>query len=663
MSEQLILQHTRALGDTVVMTAVVRDLAITYPGRFQIHINSNFRDVWANNPHIAGLNTPAGCRRITLCYKKGITAAGRGEQVHFVSWFHRDFTNKTGIPLIPLLPQPDLHMSQVEIDNPIVEGRYWVVVAGGKTDIRTKHWGFENYQQLIVELGRLGISCVQCGALRKEDIHKPMGSCINLLGRTSVREFFSLIHHADGVICPVTGAMHIAAALNKHCVVIAGGREEPWWEGYTNHGPKFGPIASGELVAPHVFLHTVGTMDCCLRKGCWKRKIGGDKACPYPVATVSGQVIAKCMDRITIDHVVEAVMGHYESGAVPPISEPTGRYRQVSQNNTQRAENAAKQLRDLDLLSKQPPPVPSGAVIAAPKTARKPSGMPANVVRIVRAPAGATGLIAPVRTVQEPPVALSDETPMDADIYDHPVLGGKVTVCVLCYGDYPQLARRCVGSILQTVPPSRLDLRVAGNECSEATVAYLKTVPATKLYLHDQNRYKYPVMRSMLHDPKCPIETNYMVWFDDDTQVINARWMQVLGRTIVDNHNHNVGLYGIHMFTALTATLKKDQRRWFKSAPWFRNRPFQNRSGQSVPNGNCIHFVPGYFWAMPSRLIKEADIPDIRLRHNGGDCTIGCQIYQAGYKIKEFNKGKSHVWCPPKDGGGRRGYSEAFPWF
>jgi len=37
-------------------------------------------------------------------------------------------------------------------------------------------------------------------------------------------------------------------------------------------------------------------------------------------------------------------------------------------------------------------------------------------------------------------------------------------------------------------------------------------------------------------------------------------------------------------------------------------------------------------------------------------------MHQAGFGIKQWNMGKALVACPSKVDGGRRGYSEKFPW-
>lgn len=121
-------------------------------------------------------------------------------------------------------------------------------------------------------------------------------------------------------------------------------------------------------------------------------------------------------------------------------------------------------------------------------------------------------------------------------LMDNPIIGGRITICVLCYGPHPQLAKTCLSSILATIPPERLDLRIGLNEVHPDTFAYVKTLPVTKIYANSLNRYKYPVMRDMFWDEQRPITTNYVVWFDDDTWVVNPNWINDLCQTIIDNH-------------------------------------------------------------------------------------------------------------------------------
>lgn len=250
-------------------------------------------------------------------------------------------------------------------------------------------------------------------------------------------------------------------------------------------------------------------------------------------------------------------------------------------------------------------------------------------------------------------------------VLDHPHLGGKITVCVLLYGDFFDLAKRCLDSILESVPSRRLDLRVALNQPGNKTLDYVEGFNdgvITKIYLDTGERRKYPAMRAMFHDSQCPITTKYLCWFDDDSFAMDKLWLPQLARDIVANHPQGCRLYGTKFTHDLAPYTKKgDPLSWFRAASWWKNRPlFADRAAQrEIPNGSHILFVTGGFWALCTETIREADIPDVRLNHNGGDCTIGEQVHQAGYKVKDFTRGKRPIaWSAAK----RRGYHEEFPW-
>ena len=278
----------------------------------------------------------------------------------------------------------------------------------------------------------------------------------------------------------------------------------------------------------------------------------------------------------------------------------------------------------------------------------------------------------PTAANRTPPVeggALQLPVPSTApDLYtalDHPEVGGRFTVFVLCYGDYPDLARRCVRSVLATLPAHRLDLRLIANAPSAETTAFLSSVPATRLYLHAENRFKYPAMREAFRDPSLPIRTPYTVWFDDDSHVRDPLWAVRLAEAIAQAHPSGAGLYGIrfcHDPAACAAHkgLGGSGPDWFRAARWWRGREFGTKFDQNPsPGGGVIHFVSGGFWCAKTEALIAGDVPDERLHNNGGDITIGEQVRQAGYQVVAFNKDK--VFVTSSDAG-RRGVEHVFPW-
>jgi ADP-heptose:LPS heptosyltransferase len=115
------------------------------------------------------------------------------------------------------------------------------------------------------------------------------------------------MYHADGVVCPVTFAMHLAAAVpvrpngrkSRPCVVIAGGREPSQWEAYPSH----------------TFLHTCGALKCCDHGGCFKSRVkplydgaeSDNSLCVMPVEIGNKDFLPKCMDMIAASDVIQAV--------------------------------------------------------------------------------------------------------------------------------------------------------------------------------------------------------------------------------------------------------------------------------------------------------------------------------------------------------------------
>lgn len=331
---KIILGHERAPGDITVMTALIRDIALTHPGRFQIGVSTSCMDLWKNNPYVTNLGPMGGGSRGKLGTKppKGVEyyklTYGRGirdqkyETVHFLNYFHRDFYNQAKVKVPLHYPWPDLHLSEQEKKTPLVNGRYWLFLSGGKSDFTAKVWDHRAWAATVGMLQDQGLQMVQTGAQHQGHWHPPIPNVLNLVGFGGLRELLQLIHHADGVICAVTFAMHAAAALQKPCVVIAGGREAWWWEAYVPENKGLG----GEQVAskirvPHRYLHTIGLLDCCERHGCWKNKtvpLNGDKSiCKYPIVR-PGQATPKCLDMITPEMVTQACLSYYYDRTISP---------------------------------------------------------------------------------------------------------------------------------------------------------------------------------------------------------------------------------------------------------------------------------------------------------------------------------------------------------
>jgi ADP-heptose:LPS heptosyltransferase len=310
---RIILTNSLSPGDVLMLTAAVRDLHLSCPGRFQTDILTPCPALWENNPYITQLRDRSrGVERIECHYP--LIHQSNHLPYHFIHGFRLFLSKRLGVEITPHAFHGDIHLSQEEKEwlsqvdeiTGTPDSRFWIIVSGGKTDYTAKWWDPDRCQKVVDHFaGR--IQFVQCGEASAGHVHPRLRGVIDLVGRTDLRQLVRLVHHADGVVCPVTLLMHLAAAVetrpgrpkNRPCVVIAGGREPAQWEAYPHHQ----------------YLHTNGCLPCCDDGGCWKSRVEalGDgephdrQLCLLPVTVSSGRKIPKCLDLITSAHVIEAI--------------------------------------------------------------------------------------------------------------------------------------------------------------------------------------------------------------------------------------------------------------------------------------------------------------------------------------------------------------------
>jgi ADP-heptose:LPS heptosyltransferase len=315
---KLILKSLLSPGDIVMLTATVRDLHRAHPGRFVTDVRTTAPALWEHNPWLTPLDDNDPDARIIemhypLVHQSNTTAH------HFIHGYTQHLENELGLRIPVTDFRGDIHLSAEEkgwmsqVEETGFRDAFWILMAGGKFDFTAKWWDPANYQQ-VVDHFRGRIRFVQCG--ESGHWHPPLEGVLNLVGRTDCRQFVRLVHHAAGVLCPVTFAMHLAAAVetrpggpkNRACVVIAGGREPAQWEAYPHHQ----------------YLSTNGALDCCDNGGCWKSRcqpVGdGDPKdrdlCLYPVEVAPDLRIARCLKMITAADVIRRIELYYEGGSL-----------------------------------------------------------------------------------------------------------------------------------------------------------------------------------------------------------------------------------------------------------------------------------------------------------------------------------------------------------
>jgi hypothetical protein len=349
-----------------MLTAAVRDLHQSHPDAFQTDVQTSAGALWEHNPHITRFTHSTPDVEEILCAYPLIHRSNRTPH-HFIHGFIQDLGGKLGVTIEPTEFKGDIHlsederrwMSQVqEITRMPVP--FWIVGAGGKFDFTAKWWPVDRYQQVVDHFaGR--ILFVQVG--EKHHHHPALRGVLDLRGKTNLRQLIRLMYHAQGVLCPVTLHMHLAAAVpvrkgmpkNRPCVVVAGGREPAQWEAYPHHQ----------------YLHRNGTLPCCDHGGCWKSRVvplgdndpkdGLNKLCthvvhlrdpsrsftrkssqPLPPHAEPGapgrevtDYLPRCLDLVTVEDVIRAIELYFEGGVVrylsPPEAEAANRALQQTQ--------------------------------------------------------------------------------------------------------------------------------------------------------------------------------------------------------------------------------------------------------------------------------------------------------------------------------------------
>ena len=305
--QKLLLSSFQSPGDLVMLTAAVRDLHTCYPNRFLTDVRTGSPELWENNPYLTPIEVDDPDAELIECQYPLIHFSNE-RPVHFVHGYI-DFLNKRlGLRIRLTSLKGDIHLSAVERASPSpveqITGAnqpYWIIVAGGKFDYTIKWWQIRRWQA-VVDHFRDKILFVQVG--ERHHYHPPLRGVMDLRGKTSLRELIRLVYHAEGVLCPVTLLMHLAAAVeckpggpsNRGCVVVAGGREPVSWEAYPSHA----------------FIHTIGKLPCCETGGCWRSRSvplgdGDEKDRPEHLCVDVVNNLPRCMHMITPEHVVQAV--------------------------------------------------------------------------------------------------------------------------------------------------------------------------------------------------------------------------------------------------------------------------------------------------------------------------------------------------------------------
>lgn len=206
------------------------------------------------------------------------------------------------------------------------------------------------------------------------------------------------------------------------------------------------------------------------------------------------------------------------------------------------------------------------------------------------------------------------------------------TVFALFYGDYPDLAQRCLDS-LKCLPHGVAELRIGLNEVPEESRTHdvvrsmvdNRHLEERNIYESSENICKYPMMRRMFHDPDNLVETPYIMWFDDDSFLRTDErsnyesWFEELS-----SYLRSAAMVGAIYKLGVTG----NQRAYIEDQPWYNGKPVEDK----------FTFITGGWWAIRSEIITDFEWPLPDLVHRGGDTLLGELLRQHDHSIKHFTR-------------------------
>lgn len=314
--QKLVLKSFLSPGDVVMLTAAVRDLHLCYPNEFVIDVRTSCPQFWENNPYITPLPDDGTDVQQIDCHYPMINRSNQ-DPYHFIHGFIHDLNQHLNLNIRPTAFKGDIHISNLEKswmsqvqELTEVELPFWIIAAGGKYDYTIKWWDARRFQQ-VVDYFQGKILFVQVG--ERGHYHPKLKGVIDLRGKTDLRQLVRLVYHSQGVLCPITLFMHLAAAVevkggrpqNRPCVVVAGGREPSHWEAYPHHQ----------------FIHTLGSLSCCDTGGCWRARTvplgdGDEKDRPQNLCVDVIGNLPHCMHMITSEEVIRRITMYFEGGLI-----------------------------------------------------------------------------------------------------------------------------------------------------------------------------------------------------------------------------------------------------------------------------------------------------------------------------------------------------------
>ena len=237
-----------------------------------------------------------------------------------------------------------------------------------------------------------------------------------------------------------------------------------------------------------------------------------------------------------------------------------------------------------------------------------------------------------------------------------------VTICVLTFGHYPQLARRAIESIRMHCVRSDYNLVVGANAVCQETREYLDAAYAEgaidRLIVSDRNLHKCPMMASMFE----AIDTEFIWWFDDDSYVTDGDALPKRLRIARESPPHDV-MWG-HVFffgNEHDFSYGTDVSSYVKRAPWYRGKEPPGWApggkgefdfeGKGAGDGRWF-FPTGGCWFIRTSAVRQLGWPDPGVVERNDDVFLAEAIRQQDWEFHDIGPCGVAINMEPRRGNG-----------
>jgi hypothetical protein len=191
-------------------------------------------------------------------------------------------------------------------------------------------------------------------------------------------------------------------------------------------------------------------------------------------------------------------------------------------------------------------------------------------------------------------------------------------VLVCCYGNYHDIAKRCLGSVVDLSSQS-LNIHVGLNECGIDTKNYCRNLldnnKITTIIDSRINLNKDPMMRKLID---C-VNSEYFLWLDDDSYIIERDW----DLKVIDHISNNS--FDISGFSHISNRYSYgDYQKFLESRSWYQ-RIFPHPEDPS----RC-DFPVGGVWIGRAAYLRQHDYPDRSMIKKCDDMLLGDLLQQTG---------------------------------